>query len=565
MTQEIARVAPPPAPELIEAYPYRPEADSFDFRQSLRMVKHACRSHRLLIAMTTVVTIAVVALYIVLWPPIFVAELRLVGESDKDATRAGFYQNWAVFRKDHLMDEVHMVTAAPVLNEVIQKLGLKYDDVYHPLLSHAGYLWTESWPGRTYKKVKNWFFPPKRGPYDPTPEQVEAARTLTDFKKGMQLDSVADTNIGKLAVMGPTPRVGEIANTIVQTYLVQRRQRHIQEADAAYRALEAEMTKAEQELAAAEQRMQRYHSENGLLLTFEKDKIEIGHWQTLKAGITDLQASIAGQERALAEVDALLAREQKEIVSARVIQVNPIQDGLRDKLSTLELSRKQTLMHYRPDAPEIRELDRQIAIVKEQQGREPRDNVRQTTVALSTSYEGLRNRKAQLEAELAGQRATLASRTEAAERLRTEVETIPGKMRMVHELDREHKALEKKYSELRDKVMVALVSRASAQSAPPSIRIIEEATAPGEANWPKTKLLLLIAAAVGVAAGVALAVMVDLIQTRVHRHRLAEADWEWGPVYAIVGQDRSFAAQLFPPPAAANGGDGRGAARLIGS
>jgi len=103
--------------------------------------------------------------------------------------------------------------------------------------------------------------------------------------------------------------------------------------------------------------------------------------------------------------------------------------------------------------------------------------------------------------------------------------------------------------------------------APASIRTVQGASAPGEARWPQTKLLMLIGAIFGVIAGIMLALLVDLIHGRVNRHRLSGGDWDLS-VYAIVGRDRIFAAQLFPPPPAIDGpidgGSGRSGAIVGG-
>jgi uncharacterized protein involved in exopolysaccharide biosynthesis len=549
----------PSALALTEAVPHRPEADSFNFGKSWLSVKQACHSHKLLIASTCILTLAMLTLYLMLWPPIYSADITLVAESDKDTARSGFYQNWAVFRKDNLSDEVQMITAAPVLAEVVQKLQLGYDDVYHPFLSHAGHLWTESWPGRAYRKFKEALFPPKRGPYDPTPDEIKFGQILEDFKSGVRLDPVPDTTLGKLSVRGPSPRVAEIANTIVAVYLEQRRNHHIAEADDAYRALNAELQKSQAELTALEERMQQYYSQNGLLLQFEKDKIDIGHWEQLNAGISDLKSSIAGLEQNLTTVTAQLAKEPKDVVTAQMIQVNPLQDSMRDKLGQLELSRKQMLIHYKPGSPEIDELNTQIANINDQLAREPKSSVRQTTLALSSTYEALRVRKSQLETELAGQRASLAVRTETADKYRTMIDLIPEKMKVVHDFDREHGALEKKYTELRDKLMIAAVSRATAESAASPIQTVEAASPPASPSWPKTKLLLLLGAMLGTVGGIVSALLVDLIHGRVNRHKLAGGDWDG--VYAIVGRDHSFAAQLFPPPPALTDRSGGGSGR----
>jgi uncharacterized protein involved in exopolysaccharide biosynthesis len=520
------------------------EAPIFEFHRSWLGIKQACVGHKLLIVATSLFTVVIVAAYIILWPPTYSAQVQLVAESDKDMAREGFYQTWAVFRKDALSDEVQLFTSAPVLGQVVRRLGLTYDDVYHPFLSHAVYLWTQSPPGRLYRKVKDWIWPKKHGPYDPTPEQVDRARTLADFKSGVQLEAISGTNVGNLVVRGPSPRVAEMANSIVRVYFDQRRRRHVQEANDAYQALDDELRKASDELRRLEERMAAYYADNQLLLTFEKDKLDVTQWTALKASIVDLKSAIASQENSLREIEAQIAHEEKLVVSARVTAPNPIAQSLTDKLTQLRVSLRQTLMHFRPDAPEVRDLQRQIEILGDQIARLPATTVQQRTTVVNDTYENLRRRKAALDAELAGEKAALRVKQDAADAAQATLTGIPEKMKVTHQLDREHQALEKKYSVLQEKLMIAAVSRATAASAPTSIRVVEPAEPPNDAAWPRTKLLFGLAIVVGSVAGVVLALLIDLVHGRVTRYALVGPGRAL-PIYAIVGRDRGLAAELF--------------------
>jgi uncharacterized protein involved in exopolysaccharide biosynthesis len=536
---------------LLEAVPHFPEADSFDFRKSWMGVRHACGAHKLLILTTCVLTVGLVFAYIRIFPPIFVGQVELVGQSPKDHEREAFYDSWSVFRNDELADEVHMLTAPPILEEVIARLHLTDKDVHHTFFSYVGYLWTTSWVGRNYRALKNWVFPPVPGPFDPTPEQIDAARTLYDFKSGVQFERVMETDLGSLVVSGPSPRVGQIANAIVQVYFEDRQKRHVAEAQAAYDSLHDELMKTQEEVNQLEDRMRQYYSKNDLLLVFEKDKIDIGQAQALKVAIGDLTSGIAASTEILGDIEHDLDREAKEVVATRVTVVNPARDGLRDKVMALQIQRKLTMMNYRPDSPEVSDIDRQTAIISEQLKQTPQTVVQQTTTALSSHYEELRGKAAAVRAQLAGQRADLAAKRIVYDNLVAELRTIPEKMQMVHDMDREHNALEKKLEVIRDKMMIAAVSRATARTAYSSIQVVTPASAPGEAAWPKTKLLLLIAAVVGLVAGVMLVLLIDLFFGRVHRFRLASAGRDL-PIYAIVQRDAASARTLFALPSMNN-------------
>ena len=532
--------------EVIEAYPHNPEADSFDFRRTWTGIVNACRTQKLVIALTCMFTLGLAFVYMHFWPPVYTTTVKLYGESNKDTSRADFYQTWAVFRSEQLSNEVEMISATPVLEEVAKREHLKYDDVYHPFFSQLSYLWTESWPGKTWRHIKEYFFPPDYGPFYPTEEQIDHARLLHDFQAGVRLVPVAETDVGNLQVSAPSPRVAQIANTIVDVYLEQRRERHVAEASGAYNALNGELEKAQQELNTLEDRTKEYYAQNKLLLVFEKDKVDIGAAEGMRTTVNDLQATIAGGERTLAEIEAQLAKEQENLVAQKVYVANPVRNTLEAALNEHQVRRAQLLLHYRPDAPEVAEIDRQIGIVKMQLEAVPAEKLSQTTQALNTNYQTLLARRDQVRGEVASARATLAVRSQNYQQAQDNLAAIPEKMRVVHDLEREHQALERKYNAIQDKMAIAAVSRATAMSAPDSIHIVEGASMPSKPAWPNTKLIWAGAAGIGLVAGVALALLMDLFFGRLHRYRLVGAT---GPVqaYALLRRDPAFAAALFAP------------------
>lgn len=541
MTGPNAPGAPPPA---AGRHPHTADADSFDVRHAWHTAVMAVRTRRRLIGAVVLATLALVMVYIVVWPPVYSSTVTLVANSDDDRQREGFYGDWAVFRRNALKDEVVLFTSTSVVTQVMKDMNLGYDDVYHPPLRYATHLWTQSWPGRAWRGVKQAIFPPRHSPYAPTPQEVEIASSVDDFRTGISLTPVNNSNVGLLHVQAPSPRVAEIANAIAATYLEQRRARFAREATQAYGALEREAEKAHRDLLALEQQMQRYYTQNDMQLVFEKDKVQIGQYLAMQAQAADRRTAIAETQRQLAVVNGQLGREAREVVSGRVVQDNPIRAGLTQDLAKAQVDRENTALRYRPDSPEIRTLDERIAILRAQIAAQEARGVQQTSIVRNAAYDTLRGQKAQLEAKLAGDRAALDTQIADVAQMRAQVDTIPQKMKESHDLGRQHDALEKRYISLQDKLMVAAVSAATAQSAPSAIQVVEPAHPPGKPDAPNTKLLLLVGLGVGLFLGICLAILLDVLRGSVNRYRLANRP-DGPPLYAIVGQDGPFARRLF--------------------
>ena len=533
--------------EIQEAIPHRAEADAFDVRGSWERIKGSVLSHSRLIAFTSLCTMAVVFVYILAWPPIYQADVAIIADSPEDRQREEFYNHWNLFRQDYLPDEVALMRANSVLEDVVDELGLTYDDVYHPFLSHAAYLWGESLIGRSYRAVKYFFFPRPVGPYTPTEEEVERVRIIRDFKEGVALVPVSGTNTGNLVVRAPSPRVAEIANTLMATYLEHRSSRFIEEAQTAYDSL-AEVTEdARAELDAVEAQLEQYYTDNTMLLAYEKDRVEVSQWLEKRAAIIDMEASLASMEQTLGEVDRQLGMENAEIVSNRVYMRNPVKNALENQVSQLQLVLAQTKLRFRPDSPEVMEIEDQIESVRQLILAEDERQEQQRSLILSDTYEELRQRRNLLLSELEGARARLEVERQAADELESQVRAIPGRMTVSQSLAREREVLQKKYMALQDKLMVAAVSLATIQSAPPAMRIVGDASPPEKPYWPKTKLFLPAALIIGAVVGTVLALLIDLVAGPVSRYNVSELGS--GGAYAIVSRDREYLARLYSLPA----------------
>jgi uncharacterized protein involved in exopolysaccharide biosynthesis len=525
-----------------EAVRHHAEADSFDVRAAFHAVGFAIRSRTRMILQTTVVAVALVALYIAVWPPVYQTKVTVVSATDKDLKREQFYADWAVFRRDDLNNEVQMFTSGPVMTRVIKRLDLHYDDVYHPPLSYLSHLWQVSPPGKLWRWIKDLISPP--GPDAPTPAEADFAATLEDLKSGVALLPVGDSTVGELTVRGPSPKVREIANTVFDVYMEQRRERFAQEAEEAYRSLKTESDRARAALLANERQMQQYFTQNDMQLMFEKDKVNISQLLTQRSSIVDIETQIQQATGELAVIRRQMRGEPSEIVAARTVQPNNIHAGIVDKIAQIELARRVALIHYLPTSPEVAEMDRQLAALRTQLAMVPTEMVQQTSLARSPARDGLAQRAAGLVAQIAGARSALEVKRRNAAELKTSVDEIPQKMKESHDLGREHDLLEKKYMALEDKLMVAEVSRATARSAPPSIAIIERAGRPDKPTMPKTKLFLICAVLIGLLAGTLLAVIVNTLQGLVSRVTLGNRR-NGARLYGIVEQEPGHADRVF--------------------
>lgn len=523
-----------PAPRAIapEAAAQPLDADNFDLRSSLDRLKQAV-SHRLrLIALVCAVSVGLVVVYAYLFPPIYEAELMVVGEANDDLSRNNYYALWNIFRKGDLKSEPELMTSTQVARRVVEDLNLRFDDVHHSFLMHLSYLWQESLPGLAYRGLKEWLFPPDPKAYTPTPAQIDRARTVEAFRKSMVLEPVGNTTVGRLMVKAPSHRAAEFANKAMAVYLVQRRELSADEAQTAFGSLRGEYAKAAAELADFEAEKLAFDQRNSLSFDFEKDKVMVGKWSELGSTIADLEAAIASAEAGLAVVDEQLRNEQTEVVSGRTLQESRVR-GLLLSREFEQASGLQALRErYVPGSPELTEAERLLALTRTSLAGEPEKTELSQSKALNPAYQTLRQQAQGLRAQLASSRASLGKRREDFAKLSARLEELPVLYRSAREMARRRDGLEQRAKLLTERLMMAEVSRSAASSAPASLRVVDRAEPPMRPSWPNLKLLIPAAVLVGLLLGVGMALISEALSTEVSRGALAAR--RGMPVYAEV-------------------------------
>ena len=515
-----------------EAAQYQTDADALDWGIILRRCRHAIAGHIPLIFASCIVSLLLLVLYMRIFPPIYVAEAILQGEPTEDVVRSNYYSAWNLFRKGDLKSEPELITSGRVVREVVSSLDLKFNDVHHSFLTQVAYLWTESWVGRNYRAFKEWLWPPDPAAYKATPEEIEKARTVDAFREGVLVESVPGTTIGRVIVKAPTYRAAEFANKVVEVYLAERGKMFQNEADMAYKSLQAEVWRASADLVDLDRQKFDFETRNKVVLDFEKDKLQVGTWAALKTSINDMNASIASIEASLKVVTAQLAAEPREVVQARTLQDSSVKGMLQNRLFQLSTNLQQDRERFVPDSPEVAQLEKFVAETRGAlQQESDKVEVGQQKI-LNPTFTELQQKQNGLLAQLASAKAMLAAKQAPLAVLEKRMDQIPSLVKSMIEQGRNREGLELRYKLLRDRMMQADVSRTTLGSALASVRVIDFANPPMKASWPKNIILFPAALALGLFVGFGLALWAEMFSSRVNRDRLASrADI---PVYALV-------------------------------
>lgn len=498
----------------------------------LAQVWEAACVYRWLVCGVTLAVLALAVVYTRVWPPVYTTRALLMIESDKDVARDEFYVNWNIFRKEDARTELQLLDSGPVLNEVIEREQLTFDDVYHPLGSQLKYFWETSWVGTQYQSLKDRLFPQPENPFV-TEGDKQRGKILDDLAAAVQVIPVGESNVGELRVRGPSPRVADVANTLVRVYQEMRLARFRDEATRALETLSAEETSTRAQVEAVERERAAYLGTHGVDFAQLRDVNRLEQLATLEADIVKMREAITSAEAGLAEVERQLTAQAENRLVASVEELNTLRRTAESEKLSLELALARAMAQYREDSREVQEIRANMARVDEIIARGPEYVESGRTTGANALREELLSRKGSLETSLASSRAGLGVLEAQAAELETRIASLPGIQLGLTEIDRRLGLLQQRHQVLSLKRAQAEVSLATVESVMPSLRLVGPARYPGSKSWPTMKIVLPAALVLGVGLGAFAAVVRHHVAGRVRGADLARLA-EDAPVFGRV-------------------------------
>ncbi|MEW6605999.1 MAG: exopolysaccharide transport family protein [bacterium] len=479
------------------------EIDSFDVRRSINTIWNITIRYKWIVLGTCLFTVALTLLYIQLFPWVYKASVKILVEKEKDEIKDQFYGQWNIFRKaEEAKTEAEMAKLGPVVKKVVENLNLKYDDVYHPLMRHITDMWSRSWIGRKYKRIKNFFFPPEKSPFNLTPQEIELAKTIFDFQKGINVRAIGNSNVAEISVLAPGKRVAEIANELTKVYLQYRRQQHEEEAISAANILNTQVKRAHEKLEKIEKELEDYVVKNNIKFEFEKEHSDVKILTDQEAELLTTRASIEGLEARLAEIEHLLQNEGQMEIDSRSLSLNEIHSKMKANLLNYEMMLIQMQNRYTEDSQEVEELKSNISRLKDML-KESEEMVISGKIEKSNPiWSSLRAERTNLLVQLAQLRAGETEIQEIVNQYKNSLKDLPFKQRVLQRLTRELVLADTEYRTLLSKQRQAFISAVTESEKTASLKLIETAQIPERPIRPKVKLYLFIAVLIGILLGI---------------------------------------------------------------
>ncbi len=474
----------------------------------LREFLFSLRKYWLLIAGVTMLTTALVAVYMFRQPNLYQASARVQVDLENPSptlgtNKAGTYVVNPVNDPAYFNTQLQILTSPRLLRRVVKDLDLEHDSSFKLPQSNASPSRWQKWFGGTTPAPAVVIDQPSIGidEFDSTREDLAEATRLAPYvaalKVGLKAEPVKEvrllikeTRLIDLSFEYPNPQLAtRIVNKIAEAFVVSNLERKTISNQSTGEILQQRTADLKAQIKQQETQLLDY-AKNHQILSLDAAQ------NTVVERLTNLNRQLleAENERKVAEAayHAALAPGAADALASGGGAREP--NDIEARLSQLVQRRSQLMIDFTPAWPEVKEIDNQIAVL-ETQLKQTRNRASSVVVTnLSTHYRQTEARERALRSAFNQQRAETLEQNEAAVNyriLQQEIETNRLLLEGMLQRSKENEA--------------ALASMRN------NIHVSDYAVIPSVAVGPKRFLFIGIAFALSLLLGVGVAVFLGYL------------------------------------------------------
>ncbi|MBU0654461.1 MAG: polysaccharide biosynthesis tyrosine autokinase [Gammaproteobacteria bacterium] len=307
------------------------------------------------------------------------------------------------------------------------------------------------------------------------------------FIRDLYIEPVENTHLVKVFYESPEPTLAaEIVNALIAAFIRENISSQSETDAYARDFLEQELEKARSRLTTQESKLVEYAKQNGIL--------EVNNSQsTQERKLDELYSALGEAERARIQAESQMIQGRKH-GNVREVLNNPVVEGIKQNLVTLEAEYQEKLKLFKPAYPDMQRLQQQIAEVRRQLQQE----ISGLKQSLQADFSAARKLEDDLRAEVENYKAELVSQRDRSieyNALKREVETSRNL-----------------YDGLLQRMKEVSVAANATSS---NIRIVDTASTPKDIFRPKKSLNLILGSLVGLMLGVGAALLRETLNQTV--------------------------------------------------
>jgi uncharacterized protein involved in exopolysaccharide biosynthesis len=315
------------------------------------------RKHRAIIIFCCLVSSACVIAILRWLPPVYISHAKIMVRIEEQGSPS-FFSGIASYREPNspepanrkMENEMELVETWPIAAEVVKRLNLTYDQVYHPPYAH--FL-------RPLVDIYDQFVSLALGwPVDP--EKYGFADTVAAFQKSVQAKTVesktsdTNSNILEVSLRGVNADITQKAlQTLVDYYLGYENHLNRDGAMRAQAVIEQNLDIAEREVAEAQQKMQDLLAKSGLTSAYK---------YAAQSGDSDSIRSTPGEKDLIGMLKSHLLELQMKLVKlqSNVAARTPEMQSIEKQIDVLSERLNREQRRHAEDDRSLLDIRRQV-------------------------------------------------------------------------------------------------------------------------------------------------------------------------------------------------------------
>jgi len=451
------------------------DEDEIDLRALWRIV---LRYRRLIGAVFSLVIITAVLITLLL-RPMYESTVSLeVNTTGRSIVKFQNVESQDLGTREYLQTQSKILSSAAVAEKVIKELGLAQEPEFNGQFTQRGLV-------NGVKSIIQIFKPKVE-----VDESNLVQKALTIYLERLSITSVRNTSLLQISFESFDPEMAaKIANAHASAYISLSDTRRFNSTSGAKEFLEKEIDIVQSRLETSEKQLNDFARKNGVIDVEDRNNIMIERLGELNRSLSEVQAN-----RIDAETKSVQAQETDSQILSEVND-DPLISALRQEQATLKSEYFELSKVYKPKYPAMLQLEAKIAEIENNIQQQSRKIVG----GLDANFQQLKLSEELLNNEL--------------EKLKTELLNLQDRAVTYNILKREWEANKELYSGLLERTKEVGVAAGMELNI---ASVVDLATAAKKPSSPNLKLNLLVAAFLGLAAGLGVAFLLAMLDNTVN-------------------------------------------------
>jgi polysaccharide biosynthesis transport protein len=338
---------------------------------------------------------------------------------------------------------------------------------------------TTSWPMKLLSYGTAWLSGKNATPFKENDPNGVDPQLINTYQGMVQIEPVSRSRLVNISVSSPDPPLAaSIANAHAKAYIEQGVKLRSQASEGARQFLESKLAELKDRVQKSEAALNQFRRGKGIISLDDKENIVIDRLADLNKRLTEAEADRIGFES-----QARLIK-QRDYDSLPAVISNPLIQGLKQQVVTLEAEYANLSAQFKPGYPKLAQLKAQLDEAKQRLAQQ----IKAVVEGINSAYYASAGKEGNLRAQMNKQKADALALKDASVDYAI--------------LAREADTNSQLYNSVLERMKEIGVAAAIPSS---NISILDSAEIPHQPSYPQKKISILLAALMGLMGGVGLA------------------------------------------------------------